>query len=603
MNIKHRSRRHKSAVDDNNNTSNITPLPVTPRRTTMRPNNKFKNVVLLVIGVTFAFSVGRYGRAVFHSTTTSSSSSQQQQQMQQQNNKNNNRLRATQSQQLPSADGTVVDVEKSNEFRPFPYSKLQAVLPAANRMKQQHQRVLPPNNYGRIPLTGSYTLDSTYQLPQIWDVVSANDNDKDTTTASSKRGGIIYFPYADLSTLVPEEVTSIFNPFSPQDVNKVFPSVLVDSSGSSNNNNIVSQSRNQAILTRCGYKPPPGGGGNSDLPNQDRSFIVNFFLNHDNDNNSVSERENVKEVPSSSSSLSALLMGIYDGHGGLGHVVSHYVALELPRVFAETMTQQPTQTIRIGSSQYDGHITQILKDVYLRVDSGDPVRGGAGCTASTLFYPGVGPKAYVANVGDSTTLIVKYTKSTNQSAVVFQNRKHKPHLPDEKQRINAAGGEVMIPPSLLNPNGPPNNNPIAETSRLMVPSPNGSPFGGMALAMSRAIGDYDAKAVGLISEPEVDVWSVDEYHTQHKSTPEEIKDTEWFTVVASDGMYDVISPEEVVNKLGQSLYRDVKENAAILPLEACEQLIRKATLKWMNAAGGYRDDISLGVSKLNFVPV
>ncbi len=65
-------------------------------------------------------------------------------------------------------------------------------------------------------------------------------------------------------------------------------------------------------------------------------------------------------------------------------------------------------------------------------------------------------------------------------------------------------------------------------------------------------------------------------------------------------MYDVISPEEVVNKLGESLYR---EENAILPLEACEQLIRKATLKWMNAAGGYRDDISLGVSKLKFVPV
>ncbi len=563
----------------------------------MRPNNKCKNVVLRVIGVTFAFSVGRYARAVFHSTTSSSS---QQQQMQQQNNKNNNRLRATQSQQLRSAGETVVDVKKSNEFRPFPYSKLQAVLPAANRMKQQHQQVLPPN-YGRIPLTGSYTLDSTYQLPQIWDVMSGNGNDKDTTTASSRSGGIIYFPYADLSTLVPEEVTSIFNPFSPQDVNKVFPSVLVDNSDS-NNNSVVSQSRNQAILTRCGFKPPMGGGG-SGLPNQDRSFIVNFFLNHDNDNSNVSERENVKEAPSSTSSLSALLMGIYDGHGGLGHVVSHYVALELPRVFAETMTRQPTQTIRIGSSQYDSHITQILKDVYLRVDSGDPVRGGAGCTASTLFYPGLGPKAYVANVGDSTTLIVKYTKSTNQSVIVFQNRKHKPHLPDEKQRINAAGGEVMIPPSLLNPNGPGNNNPIAETSRLMVPSPNGSPFGGMALAMSRAIGDYDAKAVGLISEPEVDVWSLDEFHTQHQSTPEEIKDTEFFAVVASDGMYDVISPEEVVNKLGQSLYIDDKENAAILPLEACEQLIRKATLMWMNAAGGYRDDISLGVSKLNFVPV
>ena len=53
----------------------------------------------------------------------------------------------------------------------------------------------------------------------------------------------------------------------------------------------------------------------------------------------------------------------------------------------------------------------------------------------------------------------------------------------------------------------------------------------------------------------------------------------------------------MVNKLGQSLYSD--ENA-VSPLEACEQLIRKATLLWMNMAGNYRDDISVGVSKLDF---
>ena len=120
----------------------------------------------------------------------------------------------------------------------------------------------------------------------------------------------------------------------------------------------------------------------------------------------------------------------------------------------------------------------------------------------------------------------------------------------------------------------------------------------MALAMSRAIGDSDAKVVGLISEPEVNVWDLNDYHTQQQSSPEQIEDSEWFAIVASDGMYDVISPKEVANKLGQSLYSD--ENV-VSPLEACEQLIRKATLLWMNMAGGYRDDISLGVSKLEFV--
>eukprot|EP00986_Skeletonema_menzelii_P002487 scaffold671_cov153-Skeletonema_menzelii.AAC.4 len=567
--IKQRKHNTPSPVNDITATS----IPTAPRRT--RSNaavSKWKKRALVVSITILALFVGEALKgALFYSND---SLHHHQQQQLRPSNDNNNRLRA--QPQPPLIDEANTDTQQSTQLLPFPYAKLQ-VLPITKAITQQQiqqRRQKIPTDYGKNPLTGSFTLGTEYNLSQK---TGDDDNQKGTI------GGIIYFPHADLSTLLPEDITSSFYSlrFVPiqKDVDEVFPSVLVGSE--------QSQSKKQAILTRCGYKPS-SPGGISTAPNQDRSFIANFFLNL---------QSNVATVKSAAVGEdlqvpSALLMGIYDGHGSSGHVVSHFVALELPRIFTQLIqTKRPPNAV--GSSEYDDYVTQIFKEAYLEVDSMEPVEGSAGCTASSLFYPGEGTKAYIANVGDSTTMIVKYSKSTKQSTIVHQNRKHKPHLPDEKLRINAAGGEIMIPPSLGNEN----NNAIQESSRLVVPPPNGDPFGGMALAMSRAIGDSDAKVVGLISEPEVDVWDLNNYHKQHQSSSEQIDDSEWFSVVASDGMYDVVTPGEVANKLGQSLYSD---ESVVSPLEACEQLIRKATLLWMNLAGPYRDDISIGVSRLEF---
>eukprot|EP00984_Skeletonema_dohrnii_P016151 scaffold7116_cov139-Skeletonema_dohrnii-CCMP3373.AAC.2 len=541
------------------------PVSTAPRRTRSQDYNnhnaassKWKNRALLAMGITFAFFVAKDLKESFFRAPTSSSSQQQQQQLNRSSN-NNNRLRA--QPQPPLIHDAKVDVQQSNQLRPFPYLKLQAmpITKATTQQQIQQRRQQIPPNYGRTPLTGSFTLGAEYHLSQN----TAGDDENDESAV----GGIIYFPYADLSTMLPEDVTSSsFNLFgfvsTQQDVDKVFPSVLV---GNNINNNIQALSKKQAILTRCGFKPSPSSPGRSTAPNQDRSFIANFFFN--------SQPNTARDGTSAGEDIqgpTALLMGIYDGHGGQGHVVSHFVALELPRIFTRKLIQSTNPQTTVGSSQYDEYITQIFKDAYLEVDSMEPAKGSAGCTASSLFYPGEGTKAYVANVGDSTTMIVKYSKSTKQSTIVHQNRKHKPHLLDEKVRINAAGGEVMIPPSLRMSNDGNNNNNnnnamIQESSRLLVPDPNGSPFGGMALAMSRAIGDSDAKVVGLISEPDVDVWDLNNYHKQQQSSPEQIEDSAWFAVVASDGMYDVIPPEEVANLLGQSLYSD--ENV-VSPLEA-----------------------------------
>ncbi|KAI5057993.1 hypothetical protein GOP47_0028008 [Adiantum capillus-veneris] len=86
---------------------------------------------------------------------------------------------------------------------------------------------------------------------------------------------------------------------------------------------------------------------------------------------------------------------------------------------------------------------------------------------------------------------------------------HRPDRPDEKVRIEASGGFV---------------------TDGSVPRVNGQ------LAVSRSIGDIDFRKYGVISEPEVSGW--------HK-----VSENDKFLIVASDGLFETLSAEEVCDVL------------------------------------------------------
>lgn len=124
---------------------------------------------------------------------------------------------------------------------------------------------------------------------------------------------------------------------------------------------------------------------------------------------------------------------------------------------------------------------------------------------------------------------------------------------------------------------------------------------GLALTTSRAIGDYNGKAEGITAEPEVSVWDVKPVYDQEGQDED---DSEWFAIVSSDGLFDVLAPDIVAAYLSVSLYNEEQDDdISISPLEACERLIREASRLWNKTPIGgyrYRDDITLGVSKLYF---
>lgn len=118
---------------------------------------------------------------------------------------------------------------------------------------------------------------------------------------------------------------------------------------------------------------------------------------------------------------------------------------------------------------------------------------------------------FVANCGDSRAVLCNNKRPT------FSTQDHKPVLPSEKERIQRAGGSVMI-------------------QRI-----NGS------LAVSRALGDYEFKNVEgkgpceqLVS-PEPEVFVIDRHEDDE------------FLVLACDGVWDVMSNEDICSFIGSRL--------------------------------------------------
>ncbi|XP_076904301.1 putative protein phosphatase 2C 76 [Bidens hawaiensis] len=193
------------------------------------------------------------------------------------------------------------------------------------------------------------------------------------------------------------------------------------------------------------------------------------------------------------------LFGIFDGHGG-----SRAAEYLKENLFKNLMNHPEFMTntklaISETYQQTDSEFLELGKDMF-RDD---------GSTASTAVL--VGNHLYVANVGDSRTVISKGGKAIPLSD------DHKPNRSDERKRIENAGGVVMW----------------AGTWRV-----------GGVLAMSRAFGNRMLKQF-VVAEPEI----------QEQELDEEFE----LLVLASDGLWDVVPNEDAVSL---ALLEEEPESAA-----------------------------------------
>jgi protein phosphatase 1L len=184
------------------------------------------------------------------------------------------------------------------------------------------------------------------------------------------------------------------------------------------------------------------------------------------------------------------LFGVFDGHGGSR--AAEYVKKHL----FDNLLKHPKFIDDTKLAIAEAY-KQTDQD-YLKAENGN--QRDAGSTASTAVL--VGERLLVANVGDSRAVICR------DGTAVPLSSDHKPNRTDERQRIEDAGGVVMW----------------VGTWRV-----------GGVLAVSRAFGDRLLKRY-VVAEPEIQ--------------EDTIKEGVDFLVLASDGLWDVVTNDEAVSMVG-----------------------------------------------------
>ncbi|KAI3507022.1 hypothetical protein L1887_21740 [Cichorium endivia] len=249
--------------------------------------------------------------------------------------------------------------------------------------------------------------------------------------------------------------------------------------------------------------------------------------------------------------------GVFDGHGPFGHMVAKRVRDSLPLKLSahwDANTKGSNDVLREVTLNEETPLTadesidheinknpeklQALKDTFLKafkvMDRELRMYANIDCfcsgtTAVTLIKQG--RDLIVGNVGDSRAILC--TRDKNNSLVAVQlTIDLKPNLPAEAERIRKCKGRVFALQD------------EPEVTRVWLPN-NDSP----GLAMARAFGDFCLKDFGLISVPDI-------FYRR-------LTENDQFIVLASDGIWDVLTNKDVVDVVASAESRSCAARAVV----------------------------------------
>ena len=263
------------------------------------------------------------------------------------------------------------------------------------------------------------------------------------------------------------------------------------------------------------------------------------------------------------------IIGVMDGHGTNGHLVSNFVKNKINEYFNNKKLYINHKTHKKMNSDnsnnnfmeeneiYEKMIHnnyEIIRKFYQKVndelyDSIFDVHF-SGCTCVIIFI--IGKKLICSNVGDSRAILIKNKLENNKTyQYTLLSNDHKPNIPEEKERIEKMGGEVE---QTYEEEG---NNTTPKPSGIFRVWKKGCEYPG--LAISRSLGDKVAELIGVISDPEILEFQID--------------DSCKYVVSGSDGIWDYLSNQDVIDIVNTYL---VKKN----PEGACYNLVERATKAW-----------------------
>ena len=245
------------------------------------------------------------------------------------------------------------------------------------------------------------------------------------------------------------------------------------------------------------------------------------------------------------------IFGVLDGHGTEGHLVSQFVSQYIQREFQINPSLEKLKDIEKIYSTLSSNDFELIKNIFINADNSlkdQKIDSRASGTTCVLVIQ-VGEHIICANTGDSRAVLVfdeKNDENLNFIKVFPLSIDSKPEIPTEKERIIQSGGSVE---KILNKYGQP-------TGPFRVWAKNKDYPG---LAMSRSIGDFNGKSVGLIPDPEIIECNLSVYSK--------------YIIICSDGVWEFLSNDDAMN-IGKKYY--LENN----PRGFCKELIDNSVKFW-----------------------
>ena len=312
-------------------------------------------------------------------------------------------------------------------------------------------------------------------------------------------------------------------------------SSIISTICSNNSSNISLKKPNISVISKMGINSV------YELPKQNNQD--NYFITHYDD-------------------VQIHFIGVCDGHGTYGHLVSHFIKETLPQCMHREFLNKSTTTTTTNANNsgntaninalHPSVIKRCIENAFVQTNSKlsnnasiDTNFSGSTCVSVVIANECI----YTANVGDSRAIVCKQ-RCTSSGAVLWESealtRDHKASEADESKRIERFGGRIE---QYKDEHGV-----YIGPKRVWLKN---DPVPG--LAMTRSFGDQIASSVGVVSDPEI------------KERP--LKDEDKVVVIASDGLWEYATNEDVCD-----IVKDVYASKSSDKI--CQSLYKAAYKKW-----------------------
>ncbi|KAM0870649.1 hypothetical protein ACQ4PT_039880 [Festuca glaucescens] len=233
-----------------------------------------------------------------------------------------------------------------------------------------------------------------------------------------------------------------------------------------------------------------------------------------------------------------VLCGVFDGHGPHGHLVARRVRDSLPLRLMSAARASSKNELDMPAAAWRKAFVRAYKAMDKDLRSHPSL--DSFCSGSTaVIVLKLGSDLYMANIGDSRAVLGSRDTVAGGMVAVQLTVDLKPDVPSEAERIRKCRGRVFALQD------------EPEVPRVWLPFDDAP-----GLAMARAFGDFCLKDYGVISVPDFFHWS--------------LTDKDQFVILASDGVWDVLSNQEAVDIVASSPSRS----------KAARTLVEAANREW-----------------------